>query len=433
MMDIRNYTYRYVKNRVGAFMEISRDRYLNRLIIRKHNGKPKVVTGIRRCGKSYLLFTLFRNHLLSEGVPEENIICISLEEAINRPLRDPVALTEYVLDRAEGKGECYVLLDEIQFVPDFEDSINTLIKDRDLDVYVTGSNSKFLSSDIRSKFRGRGDGVHVYPLSFSEFSSVYDGNDAWKEYSRFGGMPETIGMRTDEQKIEYLKDLMEHTYKTDMAERYDIRKPDELSLVMDSLSSSIGSLTSPSKLSNTLRTNYRSTVTDDTVNRYLEILEESYMFERSKRYDIKGRKGIGSPMKFYMTDIGLRNAQLNFREMDMTHIMENIIYNELRSRGYLVDVGVVEIRHKEGEKRTSIKLEVDFVANKGDKRYYIQSAYTIPDDEKREQEIRVFTKISDDFKKIVVVGDDILSYTDERGILNIGIRQFLLDENSLDL
>ena len=414
-------------------MEIARDRYLRRLIIRKRNGKPKVVTGIRRCGKSYLLLTLFRNHLISEGVPEENIISVSLEEAVNKPLRDPIRLIEYIRGKTSGKGECYVLLDEIQMVDDFEDVVNTLVKDKSLDVYITGSNSKFLSSDVRSKFRGRGDRVHVQPLSFSEFSSAYEGGDAWKEYTRFGGMPETLGMRTSEQKIDYLKDLMEHVYKEDMIERYDIRKPDELSQIIDSLSSSIGSLTNPMNISNTLRTEYRSSVTDDTVNRYMEILEESYLFEKAKRYDIKGRKGIGSPMKYYISDIGLRNAQLNFREMDMPHIMENIIYNELRSRGYVVDVGVVEIRPSVEGRRGTVKLEVDFVANKGDRRYYIQSAYMIPDENKREQETRVFSKIGDDFRKIVVTGDDIYPYVDNNGILNIGIRQFLLDENSLDI
>lgn len=414
-------------------MEIPRDRYLRRLIVRKRNGKPKIITGIRRCGKSYLLFTIFRNHLLSEGVPADNIICISLEEAINKPLRDPAVLTEYICEKTVGNGECYVLLDEIQMVVDFEDVVNTLMKDRDLDIYVTGSNSKFLSSDIRTKFRGRGDRVHIQPLSFSEFSSAYEGEDAWKEYTRFGGMPETLGMHTPEQKIEYLKDLMDHVYKMDMIERYDIRKPDELSQIIDSLSSSIGSLTNPMNLSNTLRTKYRSTVSDDTVNRYLEILEETYMFEKAKRYDIKGRKGIGSPMKYYITDIGLRNAQLNFREMDMPHIMENIIYNELRSRGYVVDVGVVEVRPTVDKKRVVVRLEVDFVANKGDRRYYIQSAYMIPDEVKKEQEVKVFSKIGDDFRKIIVVGDDIYPFVDDRGVLNIGIRQFLLDENSLDI
>ena len=414
-------------------MEIARDRYLRRLIVRKRNGKPKIVTGIRRCGKSFLLLTLFRNHLISEGVPEENIISVSLEEAVNKPLRDPVRLTEYIRGKASGRGECYVFLDEIQMVEDFEDVVNTLIKDRNLDVYVTGSNSKFLSSDVRSKFRGRGDRVHVQPLSFSEFSSAYKGPDAWKEYTRFGGMPETLEMQTPEQKIDYLKDLMDHVYKKDMVERYEIRKPDELSQIVHSLSSSIGSLTNPMNISNTLRTEYRSSVTDDTVNRYMEILEESYMFEKAKRYDIKGRKGIGSPMKYYISDIGLRNAQLNFREMDMPHITENIIYNELRSRGYLVDVGVVEVRPSVNGKRQVARLEVDFIANKGDRRYYIQSAYMIPDENKREQETRVFSKINDNFKKIVVTGEDIYPYVDDDGILNIGIHQFLLDENSLDL
>ena len=414
-------------------MEIARDRYLQKIIVRKRNGRPKIITGIRRCGKSYLLFRLFRNHLLSEGVPEENIIAIALDDASNKPLRNCVSLTEHILTQTSGKGDCYVLLDEIQMVPDFEDAVNELMKHSEIDLYITGSNSKFLSSDIRTKFRGRGDRVHMQPLSFSEFSSAFSGNDAWKQYTRFGGMPETVNMQTDEQRIEYLKNLIEHVYKTDIVERYTIRRPEELSMVFDSLSSSIGSLTNPLKLSNTLRTAYRSSVTDDTVNRYLDILEESYLFEKAKRYDIKGRKGIGSPMKYYIADIGLRNAQLNFREMDMPHIMENIIYNELRSRGYLVDVGVVEVRRNENGKRVPVKLEVDFVANKGDRRYYIQSAYMIPDEEKREQEIRVFSKIDDSFRKIIVTGDDIYPYTDDKGVLNIGIRQFLLDENSLDL
>ena len=414
-------------------MEIARDRYLRKLIVRKRNGRPKVITGIRRCGKSYLLFRLFKEHLLSEGVPEDNIISVALDDASNRNLRDCGALTEYVLKRVSGKEECYVLLDEIQMVPDFEDAVNELMKHPEIDLYMTGSNSKFLSSDIRTRFRGRGDRIHVQPLSFSEFSSAFNGDDAWKQYTRFGGMPETVNMQTDEQKIEYLKDLVDHVYKTDIIERYTVRRPEELSMVFDSLSSSIGSLTNPLKLSNTLRSAYHSSVTDDTVNRYLDILEESYLFEKAKRYDIKGRKGIGSPMKYYIADIGLRNAQLNFREMDMPHIMENIVYNELRSRGHLVDVGVVEVRRSENGKRTSVKLEVDFVANKGDRRYYIQSAYMIPDEEKREQETEVFSRIDDSFRKIVVTGDDIYPYADGKGVLTIGIRQFLLDENSLDL
>ena len=409
-------------------MEIARDRYLNRLIVRKRNGRPKVITGIRRCGKSYLLFTLFRNYLLSEGVSEDNIISLSLEEAENKPFRDPMVLLAHLREQTAGKGECYILLDEIQMVDDFEDVINTIVKDRNMDVYITGSNSKFLSSDIRTKFRGRSDRVHVQPLSFSEFSSAYRGENAWKEYARYGGMPETLEMQTPEQKTEYLKDLMDHVYKTDMIERYGIRRQAELFQIMDSLSSSVGSLTNPMNLSNTLRTKYRSTVTDDTVDRYLSILEESFLFEKAKRYDIKGGKGIGSPMKYYISDIGLRNAQLNFREMDMPHIMENIIYNELRSRGYAVDVGVVEVRHNVDGKRTAVKLEVDFVANKGDRRYYIQSAYTADG-----EETKALLKINDGFRKIVIVGDDISPYMNERGILNIGIRQFLLDDNSLDI
>ena len=414
-------------------MEIARDRYLNRLIDRKHNGKPKVITGIRRCGKSFLLFTLFRKHLLSEGVPEENIIQIALDDVDNRSLRDPLALTEHIRQLSRGKGMCYVLLDEIQMVPDFEDCVNTIVKDRNLDVYITGSNSKFLSSDIRTEFRGRGDRVHVYPLSFSEFSSAYSGQDAWRVFARYGGMPELLSMRTDEQRTGYLKDLLEHVYKADMVERYGIRRPDGLSLVIDSLSSSIGSLTNPSRLSDTLRTVYRSEITDDTMSRYLDILEETFLFEKAKRYDIKGRKRIGSPMKYYMVDIGLRNAQLNFREMDMPHIMENIIYNELRSRGYLVDVGVVDTRKSVDGHSIPVRLEVDFVANQGDRRYYVQSAYAIPEEEKRAQETRVFSKIGDSFRKVLIVESDIPAYVDDQGVLNIGVRQFLMDENSLNI
>lgn len=417
-------------------MEIRRDRYLDRLIVRKWNGKVKVVTGIRRSGKSYLLFKLFRDHLIAEGVPEDHIIAVALDDVYSRDLRDALRLVEHIDGRAsDPDGRYYVLLDEIQYVPDFEDVVNTLIRRPNLDVYVTGSNSRCLSSDLRTQLRGRGDQVHVYPLCFSEFMSVFDGSpqDGWRTYCRFGGMPETMRMVTDEQKETYLGDLIEDVYKRDMEERYDIRMPDELSIVMNVLGSSVGSLTNPLKLSNTMRTAYRSSITDDTVNRYLEIMEDSFLFERAVRYDIKGRKSLGSPMKYYVTDVGLRNALLNFREMDLPHIMENILYLELRSRGYAVDVGVVEVRERDGGVSRSLKLEIDFVVNRGDRRYYIQSAYALPDAEKREQETRPFRKVRDGFKRIMVVGDDIYPYRDGDGILTMGIRQFLMDGDSLDL
>lgn len=417
-------------------MEIKRDRYLNRILVRRWNGRAKVITGIRRSGKSYLLFTLFRNHLLSEGVPEENIISIALDDVYSRPLHDALKLVDHIMERAsDSDGRYYVLLDEIQYVPDFEDAVNTLIRRMNLDLYITGSNSRCLSSDLRTQFRGRGDQIHINPLSFSEFMQAFDGTpeQGWRMYCRFGGMPETVSMQTDEQKETYLRDLLSNVYKTDMEERYDIRLPDELSIVMSTLASSIGSLTNPLKLSNTMRSLYRSSITDETVNRYLGIMEDSFLFEKSSRYDIRGRRMMGSPMKYFATDVGLRNALLNFREMDLPHIMENILYMELRSRGFLVDVGVMEVRERRDGSSRSLKLEVDFVANKGDRRYYIQSAYALPDDEKREQEIRPFRRINDGFRRILVVNDDVYPYMDDNGVLTMGIRQFLLDEDSLNL
>lgn len=413
-------------------MEIPRDRYLDRLLVRRWNRKVKIVSGIRRCGKSYLLFTLFRNRLVSEGVPEDHIIGISLDDVFSRPLRDALALVEHIMGLTPDPGErYYVLLDEIQYVPDFEDAVNTLQRMSNLDVYVTGSNSMGLSSDIRTQFRGRGDEVRVHPLSFGEFLDAFDGDEAtaWMSYCRYGGMPETVLMPTDQQRTGYLRDLMEHVYRRDMEERHRIRMPDELSLVMDVLCSTAGSLTNPLKLSNTLRTEYRRDITDDTVNRYLDIIEDSFLFEKAKRYDVKGRRVIGSPVKYYAEDVGLRNAQLNFREMDMPHIMENIVYNELRSRGFLVDVGVVETRVRNGDGTKVVRMEIDFVADRGDARYYIQSAYAIPDREKREQEVRPFRSVRDGFRRILVVGEEIVPYTDSEGVLNVGIRRFLLDES----
>lgn len=416
-------------------MEIKRDVYLDRLISRKWNGFIKVITGIRRCGKSYLLFTLFRNHLVSEGVPADHIIDIALDDVTNAHLRDALKLCNHILDAAEdADGQYYVLLDEIQMVPNFGEVMSTLVRYKHLDVYVTGSNSKGLSSDIRTEYRGRGDEVRVHPLSFSEFSSAYNGSEsrAWLEYCTYGGMPETVGMESAEKKQMYLSHLMTDIYKKDMEERYDIQLPDELSIVMDVLCTSIGSLTNPLKLSNTMRTKYRSKITDDTVNRYLEILEDSYLFEKVIRYDVKARKDLGSPMKYYVEDVGLGNSNSNFHSIEMPHIMENIVYSELRRRGFAVSVGVVEARETEDGVRKSVRLEIDFVAIKGDRKYYVQSAYGMSDDEKREQEKRPFRSLKDGYRRIVILGDDMLPHMDEDGVLNVGIKQFLLDEKSLD-
>lgn len=416
-------------------MEIKRDRYLRRLISRKWNGSIKVVTGIRRCGKSYLLFNLFRDHLLSEGVGSNHMIMIALDDIKNKSLREPHALYSKIVELAGNSSEqYYVLLDEIQYVEGFEDVVNGLKRMPNLDIYVTGSNSRFLSSDILTEFRGRGDEVRVYPLSFSEFASVFQGkeDEAWKLYMTFGGMPELLTRRDDEQRSAYLRNLMDEVYLKDISDRNRIRLADELGLIVDTLCSSVGSLTNPTKISNTLRTAGRSSITDDTVNKYLELLKESFLFEKAERYDVNGRKYLDTPYKYYAADVGLRNARLNFRQQEPTHIMENIIYNELRSRGYSVDVGVVESRESKDGISEYRQLEIDFVVNKRDSRYYIQSAYGMPDGKKREQELRPFAKVKDSFRKIVIVGDDVRPWTDDNGIVTIGIRQFLMDENSLE-
>ncbi|MDR1690661.1 MAG: ATP-binding protein [Candidatus Methanoplasma sp.] len=415
-------------------MEIRRDRYLNRLIKRKWNGSVKVVTGVRRCGKSYLLFKLFRDHLISEGTDPGDIIAIALDDIRNKPLREPAALYESIVGSAKG-DRCYVLLDEIQYVEGFEDVMNGLRQFQNIDVYVTGSNSKMLSKDILTEFRGRGDEIRIYPLSFSEFSTAYPGREeeAWRLYRTFGGMPELIARGDEEQKTAYLQNLMNEVYLRDIKERNDIRLENELDLMVDFLCSSVGSLTNPARISNALKTLRNSGIDEETVCRYLNFLEESFLFERSKRYDVRGKKYFDTPSKYYAVDVGLRNARLNFRQQEETHIMENIIYTELRSRGFSVDVGIVEDRiTKEGAKEYR-QLEIDFVANKGSRRYYIQSAYRMPEGEKEEQELRPFLKVRDSFKKIIVVGDDTHPKRDENGVVTISIRQFLLDEDSLDL
>jgi len=415
-------------------MEIKRDRYLNRLIKRKWNGSIKVITGVRRCGKSYLLSNLFRDHLISEGVDPKNIVEVALDEVENKHLREPLALYKHIV-ASVGEERCYVFLDEIQFVKGFEDVMNGLMRMRNIDVYVTGSNSKMLSKDILTEFRGRGDEVMIYPLSFSEFVTAFPGREeeAWKLYRTFGGMPELFTRTDEEQKISYLKNLMKKVYLKDIKERNVIRLENELALIVDLLCSSVGSLTNPAKISNALRSVKNSAIDEETVRRYLNFIEESFLFEESKRYDVKGKNYFNTPSKYYAADVGIRNARLNFRQQEETHIMENIIYNELRSRGFSVDVGIVETRSTKAGVTEYKQLEIDFVANKGSQRYYIQSAYNISDKEKEKKELRPFLKVNDSFKKMIVVGDDIYPKRDENGVVTVGIRQFLMDENSLDI
>ena len=416
-------------------MEIKRDIYLDKLIARKHNGQIKVITGIRRCGKSYLLFRLFRRHLIECGVAENHIIEVAFDMRRNAALRDPDALCAYVEEKMSGEGMYYILLDEVQMLSEFESVLNEFARYENADVYVTGSNSKFLSSDIMTEFRGRGDEIHVYPLSFAEYCSAFPGSvdEAWQEYYTYGGLPLTVSMTTDEQKAEYLTRLFNEVYLRDIVERNGIRHPEELGELINILASSIGSLTNPKKLSNTFKSIKGVKITENTLARYATYLEQAFMIKRAQRYDIKGKRYIDTPSKFYFEDVGLRNARLNFRQIELTHIMENIIYNELRMRGFNVDVGVVEIREKQAGGYSKKQTEVDFVANLGSKRIYIQSAFAMSDDEKTAQEKRPLDKIGDSFKKIIVVGENIKLRRDEDGIVIMSIRDFLLKRDSLEL
>ncbi len=416
-------------------MEIKRDLYLNKIIARKHNKLIKVITGIRRCGKSYLLFNLFAKHLLESGVAEDHIIKVAFDMRSKSELRNPDKLCEYVASKMTDSGMYYILLDEVQMLDEFESVLNEFLHYDNADVYVTGSNSKFLSSDIMTEFRGRGDEIHIYPLSFAEFCSVYDGSvqRAWQDYFTYGGLPLVASMSTDEQKSDYLIRLFKEVYMKDITERNKIRHASELSELVDILASATGSLTNPAKLSKTFKSVKNVNVTPPTLTRYIDYLQQAFMIDRAMRYDIKGKKYIGTPCKYYFEDVGLRNARLNFRQIEENHIMENIIYNELRMRGFNVDVGVVEVRGRSGNDFTRKQLEVDFVANLGNRRYYIQSAFAMPNDEKEEQEMRSLRNIDDSFKKIVVVKEDIKLRRDEKGVVTMGIFEFLLKENSLDL
>lgn len=417
-------------------MNIKRDKYLNALINRMHNGMIKVVTGIRRCGKSYMIFTIFKNYLSEQGIDDTHIVSIELDQRKDKKYRDPDVILEYIESCITDEKQYYILLDEVQLLEDFEEVLNSLLHIKNADIYVTGSNSKFLSKDVITEFRGRGDEVHIYPLTFTEFMQVYEGDvyHGWAEYVIYGGLPLTVMMKTEEQKINYLTKLFEETYLKDIIERHHIEKSQELEDLVNILASAIGSLTNVPKIESTFKSVIQSNISDNTIRQYIEYLEDAFVINKANRYDVKGRRYIGTPLKYYFEDVGLRNARLGFRQIEETHIMENIVYNELRSRGYSVDVGVVEKRglNKEG-KTERVYLEIDFIANLGSKRYYIQSAFSMSTEEKRMQEKASLVNVNDSFKKIILVKDIINVMRDENGITTMSIYDFLLKENSLEL
>ena len=417
-------------------MIIQRNAYVQKLIDRQHNGMIKVITGVRRCGKSFLLFNLFRQYLENQGIASDHIITIALDDRMNRKLRDPDLLCEYVHSKIFGSEMFYILLDEVQFVNEFEDVLNSFLHIPNADVYVTGSNARFLSKDVITEFRGRGDEVRVFPLSFREYLSAYEGTRerALGEYMPYGGLPQVLSYKTEEQKVSYLKNLFAETYITDIKERYHIQRDEELEELINIISSSIGSLTNPNKLVNTFKTVKNVKIDQVTVKSYLDYLCDSFLVERAMRYDVKGRHYIDTPSKYYFADLGLRNARLNFRQDERTHIMENVVYNELRIRGFNVDVGIVPVTYTDANgSRRKTQLEIDFVCNLGSRRYYVQSAYHIDNDEKRQQEQASLVKVNDSFKKIIILGDDIPVQRNEQGITTMGLMDFLCDARSLDL
>lgn len=415
-------------------MEIKRDIYLQKLIDSKHNDMIKIITGLRRCGKSYLLLTIFYNHLKEEGVDDDHIIQVDLEDRRNKVLRDPDALLEYIDGKMTDSKMYYILLDEIQHVKEFEDVLNSYLKVENADVYVTGSNSKFLSKDVITEFRGRGDEIRVYPLCFREFMSVHSGSreQALEEYMTYGGLPKLVTISNETKKKEYLHNLFEKVYLTDIKERYNIKNDSDLNELINVVASSIGGLINPSKIWNTFETVKRSKISYNTIKSYLDILQDVFLLEKSTRYDIKGRKYIDTPAKYYFTDIGLRNARINFRQHEVTHLMENLIYNELRVRGLAVDVGIVVVNGKDKNGVSQRRqLEVDFVCNQGSRRIYIQSALRLPTEEKRKQELRPFRHIDDNFPKFVITEEPIKKYHDDNGMIFMNIYEFLMDEDSL--
>lgn len=431
-------------------MQIERNVYLNKLIARKHNGFVKVITGIRRCGKSYLLNTLFYQHLLNSGIEDSHIIRFAFDSAQNLMLIgenlmeieegkrkvDPEKFMTYINDKIIDDGMYYLLLDEVQNLGYFEAVLNGYLRKDNVDVYVTGSNSKFLSSDIITEFAGRGDEVHVLPLSFSEFFSVYDGSkeEAFDDYMVYGGLPSVALMQTEEQKVAYLTTQITNVYLRDIVKRYNLQSDEDIGELLDILASGISTLVNPRKLAGTFKSIKGSTISEVTVAKYIGHMAESFLISKAKRYDVKGKHYIDTPFKVYFEDIGLRNARLSFRQIEPSHIMENIIYNELRYRGYNVDVGVVEVREKNSEGREQRKqLEIDFIANQGSRRYYIQSAYEIPSKEKLDQETKSFDRANDSFKKIIVVERTMKPRRDDKGYVTMGVKEFLLNENSLEL
>lgn len=416
-------------------MEIQRTQYIDLLLNRMHNKMIKVITGMRRSGKSYLLFNLFKKTLIAQGVAQSHIISIELDRYENRAFRDPDVVLEYIHSCIKEEGMYYLLIDEVQMLSDFEEVLNSLMHNDSLDIYVTGSNSKFLSKDVMTQFRGRGDEIHVFPLTFKEFMQVYEGDvyHGWSEYVVYGGLPLVATMRTDEQKIHYLTNLFTETYLKDIIERYHIDKIQEMDDLLNVLASFVGSLTNPPKIEATFKSTIHSNISMNTIRQYLAYLEDAFLIHKAYRYNVKGRKYIGTPLKYYFEDVGLRNARLGFRQVEETYLMENIIYNELRSRGYSVDVGVVEKRERdERGKEIKKQLEIDFIANLGSNRYYIQSAFSMPTEQKRIQEKASLVNVKDSFKKIILVKDVMKVSYDEDGIVTMSVYDFLLNENSLD-
>ena len=415
--------------------EIKRNSYLKQLISGKQNGLIKIVTGIRRCGKSYLLFKIFRNHLLEQGVTPDHIISLALDDILNEEYCDPKKLVLYIKENIKDSQIHYVLLDEVQMVDNFVGALNSLLHIDNVDVYVTGSNSKFLSSDIATEFRGRGDEIRIYPLSFSEFLSEYNGdkNDAWRDYITYGGLPLILSLESSQQKSNYLHNLYQTVYLKDLIDRNGIKKAVEFDALTKVMASSIGSPCNPNKLSNTFKSVSNTDLSSITIDNYLGFLQDAFLLEKASRYDIKGKKYIGTLSKYYFVDMGLRNCLLGFRQIEETHLMENVIYNELRSRGYLVDVGVVETRTRtENQGMLRKQLEIDFVVNNGSKRYYIQSALSLPNEEKIEQEMASLKNVSDSFQKIIIAKDNIVPHHNESGILFINLYDFLLNREILE-
>ena len=417
-------------------MEIRRDRYLERLIAHKGNGRVKIVTGIRRCGKSYLLFQLFKRHLIETGVKPNHIIEIQLEDRSNKELRNPDVCLAFIKKQIKDQKSYYLLIDEVQLMDEFEDVLNSCLHIENLDTYVTGSNSKFLSKDIITEFRGRGDEMYLRPLSFKEYRTIQPDkpfDDVWTEYMTFGGLPYCALLPSREEKADYLKRLFDEVFLRDIIERNRVQNDAQLESLLNVISSAVGSLTNPKKLEDTFTSSGTGKLSAVTIKQYLDYLCDAFMIEQAERYDIKGKRYISTPYKYYFTDTGLRNARLNFRQLEETHLMENVMYNELCLRGYSVDVGVVEINERQEDgKYVRKQIEVDFVCNKADERVYVQSAFSIPTTEKRQQEERPLVNVGDGFRKVVVTKDNVLRHNDENGILIMSLQEFLMDERALE-